>query len=146
MVGIVAEQVAELTDGGIDAVFGINEDFARPEPIGDLATSDELTFPGGEQDEQLQGLTLDAHGVAITEELERSAVKPEVAELVDEAAQGTLLRGGSMTQCLRKKPDLKGFGGSPKLHLRLHPLFIAPVQIAVQFRGQPAIPAKEKKK
>jgi hypothetical protein len=74
-------------------------------------------------------------GVAITEELERSAVKPEVAELIDKAAQGILLRGGSMTQCLRKKPDLKGFGGSPKLHLRLHPLFIAPVRIAVQFRG-----------
>jgi hypothetical protein len=53
-----------------------------------------LTFPGGEQDEQLQGLTLDAHGVAITEELERPAVKPEVAELIDEAAQGILLRGG----------------------------------------------------
>ena len=97
IVGIVAEQVAELTDGGIDAVFGIDEDFARPEPIGDLAASDELTFPGGEQNEQLQRLTLDAQGVAAAEELERSAVKPEVTELIDEAAQGTLLRGGSMT-------------------------------------------------
>jgi hypothetical protein len=47
IVGIVAEQVAELTDGGIDTVFGIDEDFARPEPIGDFAASDELTFPGG---------------------------------------------------------------------------------------------------
>jgi hypothetical protein len=53
-----------------------------------------LAFPGGEQDEQLQGLTLDAHGVATTEELERPAVKPEVAELIDKAAQGILLRGG----------------------------------------------------
>ena len=146
MVRIVAELVAELTDGGIDAVFGIDEDFARPEPIGDLVTSDELPFARGEQDEQLHGLTLNAQGVAVTEKLERSAVKPEVTELIDEAAQGTLLRGGSMTQCRRKKPDLKGFGGSPKLHLRLHPLSIAPAPIAVQFRRQPAIPAKEKKK
>jgi hypothetical protein len=56
-----------------------------------------LTFPGGEQNEQLHRLTLDAQGVAVAEELERSAVKPEVTELIDEAAQGTLLRGGSMT-------------------------------------------------
>lgn len=53
--------------------------------------------------------------------------------MIDEAAQGTLLRGGSMTQCLRKKLDLKEFGGSPKLHLRLHPLFIAPARIAISF-------------
>jgi hypothetical protein len=103
-----------------------------------------LTFPGGEQNQQLHRLTLDAQRVAAAEELERSAVKPEVTELIDEAAQGTLLRGGSMTECLRKRLDLKAFGGSPKLHLRLHPLFIAPARIAVQFREQPAIPAKEK--
>ena len=96
-VGIVAEQVAELTDGGIDAVFGIDEDFARPEAIGDLGASDELTFSRGEQDEQFQRLTLDAQGVAVAEELERSAVKPEVTELIDEAAQGILLCGGIMT-------------------------------------------------
>jgi hypothetical protein len=80
-----------------------------------------LAFPGGEQDEQLHGLTLYAQGVAVTKELERSAVKPEVTELIDEAAQGALLRGESMTQCRRKTPDLKGFGGSPKLHLGFTP-------------------------
>jgi hypothetical protein len=121
IVGIVAEQVAELTDGGIDAVLGIDEDFARPEPIGDFAASDELTFPGGEQDEQLHRLALDAQGAAVAEQLERPAVEPEVTELIDKTAQGTLLRGGSMTQCGRKKPDRKGLGGSPKIQFRLHP-------------------------
>ena len=86
--------MAEFTDGGVDAVFGIDEDLGRPEASGDLLARDELTVAFGEQDEQLQRLTLDAHGVAITEELERAAVKPEVAELIDKAAQGILLRGG----------------------------------------------------
>jgi hypothetical protein len=71
--------------------------------------------------------------MAVTEELERPAVKAEFTELIDKAAQGTLLRGGSMTQCRSKRPELKGFFGSPKLHLRLHPLFIAWPQIAISF-------------
>jgi hypothetical protein len=53
-----------------------------------------LTFPGGEQDEQLHGLALDSQGLAVAEELVRSAVKPEVTEMINKAAQGTLLRGG----------------------------------------------------
>jgi hypothetical protein len=129
IVRIVAEQVAELTDSGINAVFSIDEDFALPEPVSDLAARDQLAFSRGEQDEQFQRLTLDAQGVAVTEELERSTVKPEVTEMIDKAAQGILLCGGSMTQCRRKRPDLKGFAGSPKLHLRLHPLSIAPASI-----------------
>jgi hypothetical protein len=135
IVGIVAEQVAELTDGGIDAVFGVDEDFARSEAIGNFAASDELTFPRREQDEQLHGLALNTQGAAVTEELERSAVEAELTELIDKAAQGTLLRGGIMTQSRRKRPDLKGFVRSPKLYLRLHPLFIARARIAVSFVG-----------
>jgi hypothetical protein len=135
IVRVVAEQVAELTDSRIDAVLGIDEDFALPEPSGDLAARDQLAFPRGEQDEQFQRLTLDAQGLAVTEQLERSAVKREVTEMIDKTAQGILLRGGSMTQCRRKKPDLKGFGGSPKLHLRLHPRFIAPARIPSSFVG-----------
>jgi hypothetical protein len=77
-----------------------------------------LTLSRGEQDEQLHGLTLYAQGVPVTEELERSAVKPEVAEMIDETAQGSLLCPEIMTQCRRKKLDLKGFGASPKLHLQ----------------------------
>ena len=83
--------------------------------------------------------------MAVTEELERSAVKPEVAEMIDETAQGSLLCAGMITQCRRKKPDLKGFGASPKLHPPVHLLSIAQARIAVQFHGQPAIPAKEKR-
>ncbi len=132
VVGIVAVQVAELTDGGIDAVFGIDEHFARPEPIGDFAASDERAFPRGEQDEQLDEFTLNAQELP----LRRSpAVKTEFAELIDKAPQGPLLRGEGMPQCRRQRSDLKGFSGSPKLHLRLHPLFIAWARIALRFVG-----------
>ena len=70
-------------------MFGVDEDFARPEPIGNLTASDEQAFPRGEQDEQLQGLALHAQGLAVTEELKRPAVKAEFTELIDKTAQGT---------------------------------------------------------
>ena len=80
-------------------------------------------------------LTFDTQGVAVTEELERSAIETELTELIDKAAQVTLLRGGFTTQARRKRSDLKGFVRSPKLYLRLHPLFIARARIAVSFVG-----------
>ena len=83
----------------------------------------------------LKKLTFDTHGVAVTEELERSAIETELTELIDKAAQVTLLRGGFTTQARRKRSDLKGFVRSPKLYLRLHPLFIARARIAVSFVG-----------
>jgi hypothetical protein len=107
IVGIVAEQIAEFADGGVDAVFGIDEDFARPKPSGDFATSDELTFSGSEQDEQFQGFTLDAQGTAVAEELERSAVKPEVAELIGEAAQGIPPARGKYDSVSQEKARFK---------------------------------------
>ena len=144
IVGIVAEKVPELTDSCIDAVFGIDEDFARPEPFGDLGASDELTFSRGKQDEQLHGLTLYAQGVPVTEELERSAVQPEVAEMIDEAAQGSSC-GGNYDPVSQEKARFKRGWRFTKTSPPVHLLSIAQARIAVQFRGQPAIPAKEKR-
>ena len=61
--GVVAKEMAELADGGVDAVFGVDEDFARPEALGDLCAGDELALARDEQDEQLHRLALDAQGI-----------------------------------------------------------------------------------
>ena len=74
--------MAELADGGIDAVLSIDEDFAGPEALGDFGAGDELTFAGGEEDEQLHRLAFDAQRFAVAQQLKAAAVKLEVAELV----------------------------------------------------------------
>jgi hypothetical protein len=70
--------------------------------------------------------------------LERSAVKPEVTELIGEAAQGILLRGGSMTQSLRKKPDLKasGEGYQSRLNAILRREMLASLKMTVAKHGE----------
>src|SRR5579863_7307723 len=131
--GIVAEEMAELADGGVDAVLGVDEDFAGPETLGDFGAGNELALARDKEDEQLHRLALDAYRFAVSEEFETSAIEAKVAEFKDRtghfighgSGQRTLLRGGNTKQCVRKSWDLKGVGALPKLHLRLYHLFIA---------------------
>ena len=39
---VIAEQVTELANGRVDPVFGIDEDFARPQPSRNLSPRDQL--------------------------------------------------------------------------------------------------------
>ena len=41
---VVAEEVTELADGGVNAVFSVDEDPAGPEALGNLVAGDELAF------------------------------------------------------------------------------------------------------
>ena len=80
----------ELANGGVDAVLGIDEDFAGPEAPGNFGAGDELAFAGDEQDEQLHGLAFDAQKFAVAQQLKAAAVKLEVAELVNRTGHGLL--------------------------------------------------------
>lgn len=58
VIGIITEDLADLSDGGIDAVLCIDEDFDAPEACGDFTTSDNIAFAGSEEDQQFHGLVL----------------------------------------------------------------------------------------
>jgi hypothetical protein len=57
---IVVQEVAKLSNGGIDAVFGIYEDFTRPQALGDLGAGYQLSFARDQEDEEFHGLAFDA--------------------------------------------------------------------------------------
>lgn len=100
MVRIVAQAMAELADGGIDAVLGVDEDLSRPEPPGDFRARHQAALARGQQDQQLHGFALDAQRMAVAAQLEAAAVQLELADLHDGAGQGAghgnLLRGGKV--------------------------------------------------
>ena len=107
--GIVAESVAELADGGVYAVLGIDEDFAGPEPLGDFSPVDELILMGREQDKQLHGLALDAKSVAVAGEFESAAVELKISELIDRTRQTKIPFGEDLdlSNLAQSEADLK---------------------------------------
>jgi hypothetical protein len=80
VVGVFAEGVADFADGGVDAVFGVDEDLGVPEGAGDLGTGDEAAAGGGEEDEELHGLAFEAQGDAAAAQLEALTIEVELAE------------------------------------------------------------------
>jgi hypothetical protein len=86
---IVAEEMAELADGGVDAMFGIDEDFAGPEALRDFSAGDKLTLARGEQDQELHWLALETYRVAVVEQFEGSAVEAKIAKTIDDAGRGS---------------------------------------------------------
>jgi hypothetical protein len=75
--------VANFADGGIDAVFGVDEDFRTPEAFGDFRPGDELAIAGGQQDEQLHRLAFELEASTGASELKAVAIQLEVAEFED---------------------------------------------------------------
>jgi hypothetical protein len=75
--------VADFADGGIDAVFGIDEDFCTPEVLGNFRPGDELAIAGGQQDEQLHRLAFELEASTGASELKAVAIQLEVAEFED---------------------------------------------------------------
>jgi hypothetical protein len=82
-VRIVVQEMAKLSNGGIDAVFGIDEDFARPQPLGDFGARNQLSFARDQEHKEFHGLAFDAQGPALMQQLKPAAIQPEIAELVD---------------------------------------------------------------
>src|ERR1022692_380840 len=50
-VRVVSECLADLADGGVNAVLGINEDIFSPKPLDDLLTGGDIALLFGQQDQ-----------------------------------------------------------------------------------------------
>lgn len=81
MVGVVAEGVADLADGRVDAVLGVDEDLAFPKVVSYFVAADEPAVGGREENEELERFALEAQGQTLAAQLEALAVKLELAEL-----------------------------------------------------------------
>jgi hypothetical protein len=53
MLGVLAQRDADLPDGGVDAVFGVDVDLLAPEPLDDLRARDDVAVPLREQNQQV---------------------------------------------------------------------------------------------
>ena len=98
--GIVAEGLAHFTNGGVNAVFRVDEDLAAPETTCDLFAGDDLAFAGGEEDEKLHGLALHLERSAATAQFEAVAIEPEVTEFKDRPGHQSYPRGGSIAAAI----------------------------------------------
>jgi hypothetical protein len=82
VLGFVAKNLANLPNSGVDAVLGIDEDFTRPEVLGNFGSGYELAIACKQQDQQLHRLAFEPDRMVVPEEFEPAAIKPEVAELI----------------------------------------------------------------
>jgi hypothetical protein len=64
-------------------VFGVDEDFARPQTLGDFGARDKPALAARKQDEQFHGLAFETKGAAMAEEFETAAIEPKAAEFED---------------------------------------------------------------
>ena len=75
--------MANFADSGVDAVFGVDEDFCTPETFGNFRPGDELAIAGGQQDQQLHRLAFELEGSTGAREFKAVAIQLEVAEFED---------------------------------------------------------------
>jgi hypothetical protein len=79
--GIVGESAADFADGGIDALFDVDEDiFAAPQLGGDLLARDQSAAVFDQKHEQLQGQALQSNRDAMAAELKTSVIQLEIVE------------------------------------------------------------------
>jgi hypothetical protein len=81
--GVVAEGMAKLTDGGVDAVLGVDEDLALPKSLGNFFAGGKLSVFLCQQDEQFERLAFNAQAFPAAYQLEASAIQTKIAEFVD---------------------------------------------------------------
>ena len=48
---VVSQGLADFADGGVDAVFGIDEDILAPETVDDFLAGDDATLPLQKKDQ-----------------------------------------------------------------------------------------------
>ena len=92
----------QFADGGVNAVLGVDEDFAGPEPLGDLGAGNKLALARDKQDEQLHRLALQAQGLAAVREFETSAIEAEVGEFKNGTGRSVGYGCGQGTSCVGK--------------------------------------------
>ena len=86
--GVVAQNLADFADGSVDAVLGIDKDFAAPEMLGDFGSSNEIAVAGCQKNEQFHRLSFEPQVASGTGEFETASVQPKVAELEDGHGHG----------------------------------------------------------
>src|SRR5208282_3371655 len=79
--------VPNFADGGVDAVFGVDEDIPAPETVHDFLAGDDATLPLQKKDQQLHGDALEGNalaflGASLATQLEAGAIEPKFGESV----------------------------------------------------------------
>jgi hypothetical protein len=91
------KKVAEFPDGGIGAMFCVDEDPRGPELFSNFGTSDKLSFTRCKQDKEFHRLALDTKNPVLATHFEAAAIDLKLAELQCRTGQGgghgRLLRG-----------------------------------------------------
>ena len=87
VVGVVFQGMADFSDGGVDAVFGVNEDILAPETVDDFLSGDDAALPLQKKDEQLRGDAFEGNafaflGASPAAQLEAGAIELEFSEAV----------------------------------------------------------------
>ena len=80
--GGVAEGFADAIDGGVDAVFGVDEGAVGPELAGDFFAGEEFAGAVEEQAEDLEGLGVELEADALAAELAGGGVGFEGSEAI----------------------------------------------------------------
>ena len=84
----VPKNLANFTDGCVDSVFGIDEDFLLPKAPGNFIPGNHLSVFGDQEDEKFERLPLELEPAAFAAELKFAAIEAEVAELIDDKGHG----------------------------------------------------------
>ena len=79
MLGIILEHLADLADGGIDTVVGVEEDIFAPDLLDDLIPADELSVLRDQQQKQLHGNVFEFQGLARAAQFIGTEIKLKLA-------------------------------------------------------------------
>ena len=92
LVGILAKNLADFANGGIDTGLGVDKDIFPPKAVDDFLAGDDLSFFSEQQDQQLHGDAFNFQDVRVALELEGKWVQLEVSEAVDEGGHERSLK------------------------------------------------------
>ena len=87
LVRVVFQGLADFADGGVDAVFGVDEDIFAPQTADDFLAGDDATLVLQKKDQQLHGDALEGNalaflGAASAAQLEAGAIELKFSESV----------------------------------------------------------------
>ena len=77
---IIVQGDTNFADGGVDALFDVNEEILAPQLGGDLLTCQDVGVIVDQQHEQLHGKAFQPYGSALAEKLEARVIQFELVE------------------------------------------------------------------
>ena len=89
----IAQSLPNFTDGRIDSVFDVDEDFLLPQAPGNLFAIHDLAVFADQKDEEFERFSFELEPAAVAGELKFAAMEAEVAESIDGKGHGSP-RGG----------------------------------------------------